>query len=66
MGGGENKHICNLWNIIENIVRKPQKKKIHAPSPTMAASTLIILFPKKSENFYKNLKETKLYVKENF
>jgi len=47
-------------------VRKPQKKKIHAPSPTMAASTLIILFPKKSENFYKNLKETKLYVKENF
>jgi hypothetical protein len=26
----------------------------------MAASTLIILFPKKSENFYKNLKETKL------
>jgi hypothetical protein len=27
----------------------------------MAASTLIILFPKKCENFYKNLKDKKIY-----
>jgi hypothetical protein len=56
---GENKYICNSWNIIENIVRKPPQK-IHAPSPNHGSININYIISKKWENFYKNLKETKL------
>jgi hypothetical protein len=44
-------------------VRKPPKNT-HAPSPTMAASTLIILFPK-NVKFSIKVSKKRNYVKEN-